>query len=103
MICLIPLTLLLRKAKERYQLGGDPGSLRHLLFMDDLKLYGKDERQLDSLVDTVRVFSTNIGMEFGLKKVWSSGDVYEARVGCEICRDRSSRWRKNENCFGVWL
>ena len=62
-ICLIPLTLLLRKVKERYQLGGDPGSLRHLLFMDDLKLYGKDERQLDSLVDTVRVFSTNIGIK----------------------------------------
>ena len=36
--------------------------------MDDLKLYGNDERQIDSLINTVRVFSDDIGMEFGLKK-----------------------------------
>ena len=36
--------------------------------MDDLKLYGKDERQIDSLVNTVQVFSDDIGMKFGLKK-----------------------------------
>ena len=36
--------------------------------MDDLKLYGNDERQIDSLIHTVRVFSVDIRMEFGLKK-----------------------------------
>ena len=36
--------------------------------MDDLKLYEKDERELDSLViNTSRVFSTDTDMEFGLK------------------------------------
>ena len=40
----------------------------HLLYMDDLKLYAKDESQVSSLVDTVYAFSTDIKMEFGLKK-----------------------------------
>ena len=31
-------------------------------------LYGTDERQIDSLINTVRVFSDDIRMEFGLKK-----------------------------------
>ena len=36
--------------------------------MDDLKLSGSDERQVDSLINTVRVFSDDIRMAFGLKK-----------------------------------
>ena len=36
--------------------------------MDDLKLYSTSERGLDSLVQTVRVFSEDIGMEFGIEK-----------------------------------
>ena len=36
--------------------------------MDDLKLYAKSEEQTNTLVRTVYVFSTDIGMEFGIKK-----------------------------------
>lgn len=36
--------------------------------MDDLKLYAKNEKSLDSLIQTVRIFSTDIGMEFGIEK-----------------------------------
>ncbi|XP_068713273.1 uncharacterized protein [Montipora capricornis] len=36
--------------------------------MDNLKLFAKSEEQLDTLVRTVHVFSTNIGIEFGMKK-----------------------------------
>ena len=36
--------------------------------MDDLKLFSKSEEQMDTLVKTVHVFSTDIGMEFGTKK-----------------------------------
>ena len=36
--------------------------------MDDLKLFGKCDDQIDSLVQTVFTFSEDIGMEFGLKK-----------------------------------
>ena len=36
--------------------------------MDDLKLYGKSLEELDSLVQTVRIYSKDIGMEFGIEK-----------------------------------
>ena len=40
----------------------------HLLYMDDLKLYCKNEKEIDSLIQTVRVFSKNIQLEFGIEK-----------------------------------
>ena len=43
-------------------------TINHLLFMDDLKLHSRSEKGLDSLVQTVCVFSEDIGMEFGIKK-----------------------------------
>ena len=67
-IALIPLSIVLNKSKEGYLLGAQRWKLNHLLFMGDLKLYAKDIRQLDSLVQTVRIFSNDIGMEFGIQK-----------------------------------
>ena len=36
--------------------------------MGDLKLYAKSERELDSLIQNVRIFSEDVGMVFGLDK-----------------------------------
>ena len=36
--------------------------------MDDLKLFGKSDGQIDSLVQTLFTFSEDIGLEFGLNK-----------------------------------
>ena len=36
--------------------------------MDDLKLHSKSEKALDSLIQTVRIFSEDIGMQFGIDK-----------------------------------
>ena len=36
--------------------------------MDDLKQYGKSLEELDSLMPTVRIYSNDIGMEFGVEK-----------------------------------
>ena len=36
--------------------------------MDDLKIYGKDKAEIESLVSTVQLISQDIGMEFGIKK-----------------------------------
>ena len=67
-MALIPLTLVLRKVKAGYDLAGLRGVVNHLLFMDDLRLYGKSEKQVDTLLNTVRVFSQDIGMQFGINK-----------------------------------
>ena len=44
------------------------GKISRLLFMEDLKLYSRSEKRLDSLVQTVCVFSEDIGMKFGTEK-----------------------------------
>ena len=36
--------------------------------MDDLKLYGKNNYKLNMLLKTVKTFSDDIGMKFGLEK-----------------------------------
>ena len=56
-VSLIPLSMVLRQIKIGYDLGNRKGLINHLLFMDDLKLYGKNEKQVDTLVNTVRIFS----------------------------------------------
>ena len=66
-IALIPLSLVLRKMKPSYEFTNKE-KINHLLFMDDLKLFAKNENGIDSLVQTVRVFSEDIGMEFGTDK-----------------------------------
>ena len=62
------LSLILRQVNARYEWGKKIYKLNDVLFMDDMKLFSKAVKQIDTLVKTVHVFSTNIGMEFGMKK-----------------------------------
>ena len=66
-VVLIPLSIFLIEADLGY-LTSRNQKLNNLLFMDNLKLYPKSERELDSLIQTVRIFSDYVGMVFGLNK-----------------------------------
>ena len=65
---MVPLSLILKKVNACYKWGKKEYKLNHLLFMDDLKLYAKSEKQTNTLVKTGYMFSRDIGMEFGTKK-----------------------------------
>ena len=65
---MVSLPLILKKVNACYKRGKKQYKLNHLFFMDDLKLYAKSEEQTNTLVRTVYVFSTEIGMEFEIKK-----------------------------------
>ena len=86
-LALILLRLILSKGKAAYQLSESKEKINHLLFMDDLKLYSQSEKGLDSLVQTVCVFSEDIGMEFGIEKcamlVMDKGKIVKS-VGVEL-------------------
>ena len=43
-------------------------TINYLLFMDDLKLYPKSERTLYSLIQIVRIFIRDIGIQFEIDK-----------------------------------
>ena len=36
--------------------------------MDDIKLFAKNEKELETLMDVVRIYSQDTGMEFGIEK-----------------------------------
>ena len=40
----------------------------HLLFRDDLNICSRNEKELDSLVQTILIFSKDIGREFCIEK-----------------------------------
>ena len=84
---LIPLSLILQKAKAAYEFSESKEKINHLLFMDGLKLYSRSEKGLNSLVQTGRVFSEDIGMEFGIEKcavlVMEKGKIVKS-VGIEL-------------------
>ena len=67
-LSMVPLSLILKKVNACYKWGKKEYKLNQLLFMDHLKLHAKSEEQTNTLVRTVYVFSTDIGMEFGIKK-----------------------------------
>ena len=65
---LSPLLFVLWRAQAGYEWGNTGLKLNHLLFMDDLKFFAKSKNQIDSLVQTVHIFSEDNGMKFGIKK-----------------------------------
>ena len=65
-ISLIPLSLELNSSGYGYKIGTE--RITHLFYMDDLKLYTKDDCVLEGLLRIVKRFSDDIGMKFGLSK-----------------------------------
>ena len=41
------------------------------MYMDDIKLFAKNEKELETLIHTDRIYSQDIGMEFGIEK-WAT-------------------------------
>ena len=62
----IPLTNELNNTKYGYEIYEKNNN--HLFYMDDLKLYAKNDKELEGLFSTVKQLSDDIGMEFGLDK-----------------------------------
>ena len=65
-LALMPLSYELNDTGYGYKIGEE--KINHLFSIGDLKLYGKDDKELDGLLCTVTRFSDDIGMEFGLDK-----------------------------------
>ena len=61
-----PLTLVLRQTKKSYKVKMEGKRINHSLFMDDANLFAKNEDQIDSLVNTVRIFSEDIKKDLEL-------------------------------------
>ena len=65
-LALIPLSNELNNMGYGYKIFDQ--TINHLFYMDDLKLFAKNDQDLEGLLNTVKEFSNDIGMEFGLDK-----------------------------------
>jgi len=63
---LAPLSSLLNKSGHGYNT--PYGKISHLFYMDDLKIYAENDDELTGLLSTIKSFSDDAGMEFGLDK-----------------------------------
>ena len=64
-IAMMPLNHILRKCTAWYKLSKSQEKINHLMYMDDIKLFAKNEKELETLIHSVRIYSQDIGMEFG--------------------------------------
>ena len=65
---MMPLNDILRKYTAGYKFSKSHEKINYLMYMDDIKLFAKNEKELGSLIETVRIYSQDIGMEFGIEK-----------------------------------
>ena len=61
---MLALTQILKETGMWYQLGNKEAKVNHLLLMDDLRLYGKNDKETDSLIKTVWQSIEDVKMEF---------------------------------------
>src|SRR5215469_1553793 len=78
-ICLIPLTEQLNRLNTGYEEHTTKTKILHLLYMDDLKLIAKSEEELRKQIQTVKTFSDDIHMDFGLEKCAKKGKIIHSQ------------------------
>ena len=67
-----------------YQLEKNEAKINHLFFMDDLKLYGKNDKEVNSLMKTACQCSEDMKMEFWYLKMCRS---IAAKGMCQCSED----------------
>ena len=67
-IAMMPLNHILRKCTAGYKLSRSQEKINHLMYIDDTKKFAKNEKELETLIHAVRIYSQDIGMEFGIEK-----------------------------------
>ena len=68
LIAMMPLNPILRKCTDGHKLSRSHEKINNLMYMDDIKLSAKKVKELETLIHTVRIYSQDIGIEFGIEK-----------------------------------
>ena len=64
---MVPLNHILRKCTAGYKLSKSKEKINHLSYIDEL--FAKNEKEQETLIYAVRIYSSDIGRKFGLKSV----------------------------------
>ena len=105
-IALIPLNHIHRKCTAGYKLNRSQEKINNLMYMDDINLFGKNEKELETLIHAVRIYSQDIAIEFGIEKcvmlvmksgIWLTEWNYQVKTKTE----RSEK-KKPTNTWASW-
>ena len=64
-IAMMPFNHTLRKGTGRCKLHKSQEKSNHLMYIDDIKLFDKNKKELEIQMQSVRIYNQDIGMEFG--------------------------------------
>ena len=65
---MMPLSHVLRKCTGEYKLHKSQEKINHLMYIDNIRLFAKNEKELETLIQAVRIYCQDIRMEFGTEK-----------------------------------
>ena len=82
-IPMMPLKHILRKCTAAYKLSKSQEKINHLMYMGDIKLFAKNKKEFETLIQTMRIYSQDIAMEFGIEK-------------CSMLVMKSGKWHMTE-------
>ena len=72
------------------------------MYIDDIKLFSKNEKELETLIHAIRIYSQDIGMEVGIEKcamLVMKSDKRHMTDGTELPKhDKNETLGKNESC-----
>ena len=67
-IAMMSLNYILRRCTAGYKLSRSQENVNHLMYMDDIKLFANNEKELETLIHTIRIYCQDIGIEFGIER-----------------------------------
>ena len=89
---MMPLSHVLKKYTHGYKLRKSQEMINHLIQIDDIKLSAKNEKELETLIQAVRIYSGDIEMELGIVKCHV---INEKRKTTNDRRNRTTKVRQN--------
>ena len=64
---MMPLNHIFRKCTAGYKLSKLKEKINHLIYMDDIKLFAKNKKELETIINAVRTYRVDIGIGFGIE------------------------------------
>ena len=65
---MMPLNYIHRKCTGGFKFTKSQEKINHLMYMDDKKVFAKNERKLETLIRTIRIYCQDLGIEFSCEK-----------------------------------
>ena len=55
-----------KRCKGDYKFLKSLEKIKHFIYKDNIEIFAKNENELDTLIQTIRIYSQAIGMKFGI-------------------------------------